>query len=475
MIIKCPNELPKKKEKWYVFLAGPIQGAPEWQNTVPNSSEIVWLSPRRDNYDNFNYNEQTEWETTCMRIADVILFWIPGRVEYVEGRDYAQTTRTEFGEYIARGKKLIVGIYDEFPGRRYFETKAEQYGINKIHNNFKDCLIELADYIKECNKNTQTFYTSDTHFGSERAWLYSKRPFSSVNEMDWKLIENWNKVVHPKDTIWHCGDFGNYEVLQYLNGIINIVLGNYEREEMQTKNLQPMEYTKFLKEQGFADIQIGPFLLKDDNSEVSYTLVHEPLSGITSKDDSFILFGHIHGRQKIKKFGIDVGVDANNYTPMNTELVEFFRKAIINKHYDAEVWCNENSKPIRNTHKVFLGGTYNSKWRDEIIPMLKIQYFNPIVENWTSECQAEEERQKNNVCDLQLYVITSDMTGVFSIAEVSEAAINLNERCVFCILNIENFSEAQQKSLKAVENLVKKYNGKVCNSLQEIAEYLNNY
>lgn len=48
--------------------------------------------------------------------------------------------------------------------------------------------------------------------------------------------------------------------------------------------------------------------------------------------------------------------------------------------------------------KVFLGGTCNdSNWRDVIMPMLLkrgIEYFNPVVDDWNDECQAEEERQK---------------------------------------------------------------------------------
>jgi len=33
--------------------------------------------------------------------------------------------------------------------------------------------------------------------------------------------------------------------------------------------------------------------------------------------------------------------------------------------------------------RVFLGGTCNnSKWRDVLIPRLKIDYFNPVVDDW---------------------------------------------------------------------------------------------
>jgi len=41
--------------------------------------------------------------------------------------------------------------------------------------------------------------------------------------------------------------------------------------------------------------------------------------------------------------------------------------------------------------EVFLGGTCNgSKWRDILIPRLKISYFNPVVDNWTEEDYQKE-------------------------------------------------------------------------------------
>ena len=128
--------------------------------------------------------------------------------------------------------------------------------------------------------------------------------------------------------------------------------------------------------------------------------------------------------------------------------------------------------------KVFLGGTCNeSKWRNELIPLLKIDYFNPVVEDWTPDCQAEEERQKNEECNYQLYVITPRMTGVFSIAEVVESAITKHDKTVFCIITKDGsleFNKRQLMSLNAVGNMVKKYNGVWCQSLVEVADYLNN-
>ena len=127
--------------------------------------------------------------------------------------------------------------------------------------------------------------------------------------------------------------------------------------------------------------------------------------------------------------------------------------------------------------KVFLGGTCNeSTWRDELIPKLKINYFNPVVKDWTPECQAEEERQKKVICNIHLYVITPRMTGVFSIAEVVESAMTRGDHCIFCYLTRDGdqkFTEGQIKSLDAVGNLVKKYGAKWSNDLDQVAQYIN--
>lgn len=129
--------------------------------------------------------------------------------------------------------------------------------------------------------------------------------------------------------------------------------------------------------------------------------------------------------------------------------------------------------------KVFLGGTCNeSTWRSELIPMLKIDYFNPVVDDWTPEFQAEEERQKAEECDVHLYVITPRMTGVFSIAEVIESAIFKHENCIFCYLPKDGdleFTKGQIKSLEAVGRMVVKHDGVWCDSLDQVVEHINYY
>ena len=55
--------------------------------------------------------------------------------------------------------------------------------------------------------------------------------------------------------------------------------------------------------------------------------------------------------------------------------------------------------------KIFLGGTCRkSKWRDKLIPLLTMDYFDPRVRDWTPECVVNENKEKD-LCDIILYVM----------------------------------------------------------------------
>lgn len=126
--------------------------------------------------------------------------------------------------------------------------------------------------------------------------------------------------------------------------------------------------------------------------------------------------------------------------------------------------------------KVFLGGTCNdSTWRDELIPMLKIDYFNPVVEDWTEECMAEEIRERET-CDLCLYAITPLMMGVYSIAEVVDDSNKRPEKTIFILIHCDGnhvFTYTQWKSLKATAKMVEINGGEVFYNLEDAAAYMN--
>jgi len=133
------------------------------------------------------------------------------------------------------------------------------------------------------------------------------------------------------------------------------------------------------------------------------------------------------------------------------------------------------------TKKVFLGGTVNnSNWREELIKQLdsnKISCFNPVVSEWNEQVQQEEIKQRKE-CDFILYVITKELLGFYSIAEVVDDSNKRPKKTIFCYLE-EGFDkdkvedEHKIKSLQATARLVKANGVKVFTSLEEVAKYLN--
>ena len=113
----------------------------------------------------------------------------------------------------------------------------------------------------------------------------------------------------------------------------------------------------------------------------------------------------------------------------------------------------------------FLGGTCaGTQWRNNLIPYLKrnnIDFFKPVVEDWTPECQAIEEDEKNIKCNIHLYVITPEMKGTYSIAEIIHSAHLANmygtsvDRMIFAILESDKWQKHELKSLDAVTRLAK--------------------
>lgn len=125
--------------------------------------------------------------------------------------------------------------------------------------------------------------------------------------------------------------------------------------------------------------------------------------------------------------------------------------------------------------RVFLGGTCSSSkdkdYRKTLIPLLKIDYFNPVVDNWTKECKIKEIHEREH-CDYVLYVITNDMKGVYSIAEVTDDSNKQPEKVLFCVLE-KGFDQGQLNSLQATKELIQGNGGKIFSDLNSVAAWLN--
>lgn len=189
------------------------------------------------------------------------------------------------------------------------------------------------------------YFTADTHFGSERTLKLSKRPFKSVKEMDNTIIENFNKILTPDDVLIHLGDFGDYERVQQINCPVYLIVGNYEMKEVDYlesfKDFQTMLYPY-----GFKKItRCYEIQTKFNGADVLLHCVHEPSKCLRHSEEIidgqhiniFNLYGHIHGRQMIRHYGMDVGVDCHHFRPVSLDDIGFYFEAI-NVHYDHEVF-----------------------------------------------------------------------------------------------------------------------------------------
>jgi len=120
---------------------------------------------------------------------------------------------------------------------------------------------------------------------------------------------------------------------------------------------------------------------------------------------------------------------------------------------------------------LFLGGTVGkSCWRDEIIPLLEqenLHYFNPVVADWDDAAREKEYQIKNAANTVELYVITKDMKGVFSIAEAVDASNKKPDKSIFLILR-KGFDKSQLRSLDATKDLIQGNGASIVEKLQDI-------
>lgn len=163
-----------------------------------------------------------------------------------------------------------------------------------------------------------TFYIADTHFGHKNILKFEseKRPFSSIEEHDETIVDNWNKLIKPDDIVYHLGDiaFGeqkDLKIIKRLNGHKYLIPGNHDNGHMGKY------YTA-----GFE--KILPCLVK---TKGKLLLSHVPIhpSEFYSEDLKNV-HGHIHGKlimDPISGTGdvryINVGVEWTNMAPIAHE------------------------------------------------------------------------------------------------------------------------------------------------------------
>ena len=147
------------------------------------------------------------------------------------------------------------------------------------------------------------FVIGDTHFGHTKILDFEKeaRPFNSIEEMNETLVENWNKVVKPKDTVWHLGDvlFGddNFKYVARLNGYKHLVMGNHDQSKLSNYQLY---FNKI----------VGAYKL------AGHILSHVPVHPTQKYRFKGNIHGHMHSGKLDDPWYINVSCEQTNLTPI---------------------------------------------------------------------------------------------------------------------------------------------------------------
>lgn len=186
------------------------------------------------------------------------------------------------------------------------------------------------------------FFTSDTHFFHKNIIKYCDRPFDNVEEMNAKIVENWNKVVPKDGVVFHLGDVSLTggskrlsEILMKLNGTIHLITGNHERDALDKEYIR----TRWESINDLVEIEV-------EDEEITYgkqqiVMCHYPMIAWNgSHRGTWQLFGHVHGGLSNKGIikhaptQIDMGVDCHNFTPVSYQQV---KEIITQQHLKKEI------------------------------------------------------------------------------------------------------------------------------------------
>jgi calcineurin-like phosphoesterase family protein len=168
---------------------------------------------------------------------------------------------------------------------------------------------------------SNTFLVSDTHFGHVGVTRFltddgtKMRPWDTVEAMDEAMVERWNSVVRPQDTVYHLGDVvinrKALPTLGRLNGQKILVKGNHDVFRLE-------EYTPFFKDIRGVGVLDG------------FVLTHVPIHPGSIERWTGNFHGHTHDKrvmlerywheeQEVDGRYLCLCVEQTNFTPISLE------------------------------------------------------------------------------------------------------------------------------------------------------------
>lgn len=192
------------------------------------------------------------------------------------------------------------------------------------------------------NPNAKIFITSDIHFSHEKIIQYCPDRGSSVEEMNEKIVRNWNSVVSPDDHTYILGDVAMGKIqdapkyIRRLNGTKTLILGNHDKTLKKLIKNDPSLHDMF-------DGIHSYFELTYRYQEKKHLLVlcHFRFADFNQHHNGTVNFhGHNHSspenifRSEFRQ--MDVGMDGNNMFPhaLDDAMEMVLKRPIKSTHHD---------------------------------------------------------------------------------------------------------------------------------------------
>lgn len=167
-------------------------------------------------------------------------------------------------------------------------------------------------FTRKIHLDDPVFHISDTHFGHESILRFTKRGkyFSTADQMDKHLIEQWNSIVPERNaTVIHYGDFCfkdkkyTQHILNQLNGRIILLKGNHDNPNYFDNHPKIMNFVY--------ELLLKVKLPNKENRRLIYCS-HAPLwEWHQMYAGAYHVYGHLHGNNKLPFFNtLDVGIDS---------------------------------------------------------------------------------------------------------------------------------------------------------------------
>lgn len=296
-------------------------------NSTFNAKIVIsssWRMTQKMNHisETRNWRNILEEELGCSTIGSLVIDDIPHVNEYPgndlfdytdkRGEDikaWLDTNRWRgIGSFVILDDNRSCGTIPKIFPNNFVNCDEHEVGESLSLRNAKKAVWILTNEGKDNFMNDNIWFTSDTHFGHANIIKYCNRPFSSVEEMNKTIIDNWNSVVGKDDIVWHLGDFSlgnknNIELVKQLNGKINIVLGNHDTQHI----------SKYY-EVGFHRVYDRPTIIGN-----FFILSHAPLQWIKDDEPYANIYGHVHNMEMYNTFTKNsccVCTERWNYTPV---------------------------------------------------------------------------------------------------------------------------------------------------------------